>query len=982
MIHSKQTAGFSAHNSVVKSWLIRITWTLGFVVLVRTAKSFDLLNKDFESAGGRLLLFNAARSILVLYMGLVLFQFGQWTQQLRCGTLRGMVPETAFARIILCTMYGAGVATLLTFALGLANLYYDNIALMMTIPVVWASSQWLPSIAQNFVPQVRQQLSSLSTYSRSLLFLLLSILSLGISLTFVLKGLWPGDAGPAGGDVYQHYLPYYREVISNHGLSPNSLWYHYYVSKGAGLFYFSMLLSDEMAPQLVTLCFQLLYVAIVYNLATSLTRSRLFGILASITLIFVYLPDHYWGQFMKHHEIMAAWILFAIWLLCYLGKQKKIHWSHYSAGAVMFSVAFSIQFPTASALMLPLFCLVALWYSYTNRRQASIIAALQALAILLGIGALLAFNQWQSGLAMDTPFRLFWRFADVSRFSEWASPYLVLYLDEGSSKGVGELISPLVRLTNLEPLFELLRFKELLFISPLIQGACIALSILLVRAWLVKQSVMKKNERTAFLIASFGLACLVSAFLRISSSATATFMILCMVASFYVACAHFYRIKLRVVRFQPSDLSVLLLGLVCLAWLMANIVNQPVSIHRMFSFLTSITIIVFLYAWVTIVHFVRRYAAPTIKLKRFITFVVIFGAALLVAVSQADKIKVAHKLAFAVGLESPLEALSKQGEVWPPYLLARKIVGLHEPILTFGIQGDVMKTSLAFPGPGLQSEVSYSLGRNWHKIGFGSPDEAEKELKELGINYFLVDLKEQSLFGAVPFSRLFKAKEFAKRFNMIADFDGVWLLAWKENGGREMRPAEIVVWDLMRAGCVDLDNNVDQLRGQLVSDFVELLAKPNSPKLRLNEEFDEREEILNKLDSAVREVLTSSSFQLDESTAEAAVSNVRLILSTELKSSLVSGKIQSDPWWVAAHLVSVALHQVSVNIQKRLSQQLVSDGEKLFNKKWAKIVNSGMGTQLYRELSSTVEATYIYNKGATDRTIIRKPGLHRAKGWQ
>ena len=59
------------------------------------------------------------------------------------------------------------------------------------------------------------------------------------------RGLFPGGSG----DYYTHYFYYYLEVLKNHGLAPNDVWYHYYYSKGSGLVFLGMLLTDPEAPR-------------------------------------------------------------------------------------------------------------------------------------------------------------------------------------------------------------------------------------------------------------------------------------------------------------------------------------------------------------------------------------------------------------------------------------------------------------------------------------------------------------------------------------------------------------------------------------------------------------------------------------------------------------------------------------------------------------------------------------------------------------
>ena len=72
----------------------------------------------------------------------------------------------------------------------------------------------------------------------------------GVALLLV-KGLYP----QGGHDYYQRYSQFYAAVIDSHGIWPNLFWCRYYYSKGMGVTFLGMLLTDALAPSLVAYCF-------------------------------------------------------------------------------------------------------------------------------------------------------------------------------------------------------------------------------------------------------------------------------------------------------------------------------------------------------------------------------------------------------------------------------------------------------------------------------------------------------------------------------------------------------------------------------------------------------------------------------------------------------------------------------------------------------------------------------------------------------
>ena len=972
---------------------VRVAWTLVFGLVVLGARSFDLLNHDFATAGVRLLAFNLARLLLVIYLEFGLFQIGTWILKLPGGSSSQLSRLKGLDRVILCSVFGGATATIGMFALGVVNLYYTWLIFILVLPIVWTSGQWLAPSGEWILFEMRCFFRHKTFYQAYLTSLLLAALVVGLCLMFVVKGLWPGDSS---GDVYSHYLPYYREVIATHGLSPNALWYHYYLSKGAGLFFLGMLLSDELAAQLVTLCFLFIFAAIVYDLVTRMTRVRLAGLFAVVLLIYIYLPLRIWGIFLKHHELMGCWIFFGLWLSIFVGRNNIQSWRQCVGGGVIFGGAFALQFPTAVGLIAPFWGLTGLWFFATARYPAGLFSWLLSTASVGSLSCLVAFNQWQTGLGLETPIRLFWKFANVQHFAQWVSPYLMLYLDEGSSKGIGEIVSPFAKLADFPEFARLLRWEDLSCVVPSVRHLAILALVLVAANAISKKREIGESEVASLPILFIVIAWLISLLAKQSPSDKQLLIFMAALAAFAVA-LHFSTVSSGLQRLFKrrvfADSALFLICLTALSWFMGKLVNQPVSIYRMFSFLSVVSITGAVVVWTISWGVIRQGLLPSARSRRGLTAVVLTFAVCLSCSTMLAGVRqrIRPMIGFALGLEGAEVALasvpekySTHGDVWPPYLAARKLVGLRDPILTFGNNGDLLGTSFAFPGEGLENEVSFSLGPNWHTIVFGSPDMAERELRNLGINYFLVDWRYESLFGGVPFSGLFAPEQLARRFSMLADYDGVWLLTWRDEAERMIAPDKIIIWDLVRNGCVDPAAN-PQIVNDLSNHLGRLLADKSFTPSTIRSEDQAFAAMPDKVEEELRKVLPH---ELLDTTFEAVTTNTKEeflrtlskldFLDEHGASGNPSYASQSD----SMSLLSVAvLRQVSENIKRQILLQLPPETDQELDRTIGEMNDRASFTRKYKDLYDVVRETFDFNHGATN-SVVRKPGLRRVEGWQ
>src|SRR5262249_34051996 len=148
-------------------------------------------------------------------------------------------------------------------------------------------------------------------------------------------------------DYFNHYHGYYQAVLRTHGLWPNEAWYQFYYSKGMGLFFLGSLLTDPLAPSLVTYCFALATALALFQLIARMSVAPTcwpwIAVIAFLAF-YVYTPgvgryrdNGGWGDFQKPHEIGAALVIGVLWLSAGLhgatGRARRV-WLATAGGCI------------------------------------------------------------------------------------------------------------------------------------------------------------------------------------------------------------------------------------------------------------------------------------------------------------------------------------------------------------------------------------------------------------------------------------------------------------------------------------------------------------------------------------------------------------------------------------------------------------------------------------------------------------------------
>jgi hypothetical protein len=287
---------------------------LGLIGVVAWFGAIDFYHRHFFDTGPIVAADNVARVIFVGIFAWLIYAPGAAIAALV------MSPDERAAltppeRAVLGFGIGLGLWHVTMLILGLLGLYYRSVIVGLCLAVIVVSARHFANVAiagwRSFAVGFVGLRHGRATPER------IGIILIGVTAVWLLllRGLFPGG----GGDYYTHYFYYYLEVLKNHGLAPNDVWYHYYYSKGSGLAFLGLLLTDPEAPALTTYPCVVFAAVAIATLAARMAPNSLWPAAGAVIYLFYYLVSfdaNGGGQFQKDHEEIAALVALTAWALC------------------------------------------------------------------------------------------------------------------------------------------------------------------------------------------------------------------------------------------------------------------------------------------------------------------------------------------------------------------------------------------------------------------------------------------------------------------------------------------------------------------------------------------------------------------------------------------------------------------------------------------------------------------------------------------
>jgi len=645
-----------------------LAYVTGYLGLVAWFKWVDVYHAHFATTGVLVVLHNLCRVLFIFYLfwivhaagALVLRAFGRAADQ-----GMGQLEHTALAFFT-----GAGLWHLGLFGIGYLRLYTVPVALALTLPAV-ALSYWNLRAA---VGEARAVLRR--GIDRPSLIWAALVGVFGLTL-LVVKGLYPGG----GHDYFTHYFHFYRAVVDNANIWPNDAWYEYYYSKGAGLYFVAMLLTDPLAPQLVTVCMMAAAALVLFLFCRQAAPATAWPWVAVALFLFVYIYTPIWGQFEKLHEPNAAFLIATLWTaasaLAAPGGRRI-----WCAAAAVTIVGAVIVNPTIAVYLGAVFGLLVLWYLARRALGQALIGFGLAMLAGLTLAVILAINYVTTGLALDQGIAVTWRFADLERLERSGFLPLVILLHWGRSGMAAESLA----LTQIPRFLSQSARLDLLY--PLVLGGVLA-------AALPALARLRAREASA----------------ATSVPPQAAVLLAAVTAFLFIALAVGRAQTLSFFRLTSFMVPVMIAGAVVLwSWPRAG---APAWLARILGDRRTPAI-------VCVLTFVTTVAAMSQRGRLF--------DSVLPAAWQ-----------YAAGRLSIDTAYGRQAD-WPYapwgaiYPGAR---GAYEAVGTSPIRSLHVTAYCMLPDCHVESVESFGIGRPWDTIMFGTPEEARAALQASGRNYFL-----------------------------------------------------------------------------------------------------------------------------------------------------------------------------------------------------------------------------------------------------
>lgn len=387
------------------TWLFFIGYCLSLLFFYKV----DVYHHHFFSSGFIVIAYHIFRIFFMLSLMWLCYNMGDFV--LFFLTKDTTHREVNLSSALLTFFAGLSIWHIILLLLGFAGFYTQTMMALVTLFLFAVSlprlNQWIRSIQTNPTP----------IYLPGLLLLLPPAF-----FFLIAKGLYPSG----GHDYFTHYFPYYREVIESGSILPGRLWYHFYYDKGMGLFFLSMLLTDPLAPQLITATMIFASAGIIFLLIRQASSWRLLPWIGVALYLFflIYTPgppeamhETGWSDLEKSHEPATILMFSIIWITINLAHTQQ--WKLWRIALVLNASALVIM-STAMAVFAGMYLsLAVLCFLIYKKLSAAISIAWALVAIGCWTALLLLINYLLTGVPDEQSVLFWWPVINFDKVNEW-----------------------------------------------------------------------------------------------------------------------------------------------------------------------------------------------------------------------------------------------------------------------------------------------------------------------------------------------------------------------------------------------------------------------------------------------------------------------------------------------------------------------------------------------------------------------------------
>ena len=695
----------------------------GFIGVVLWFDRVDFYHKHFFDTGAIVFADNVVRIVFVGIFSWLIYAPGAAIAAL-VTTPDQRAALSPAERAVLGFGIGVGIWHVVMLILGVLDLYYRSVLAGLCLVVLIASSRHFAHVAvagcrdlANRFTALRQRRAS----SQQVGAILIAVVAAWLLLR---RGLFPGGSG----DYYTHYFYYYLEVLKNHGLAPNDVWYHYYYSKGSGLAFLGMLLTDPEAPALTTFPCVIFAAVAIATLAARMAPGSLWPAAGALIYLLYYLlsfSDIGGNEFQKDHEEIAALVVLTAWALC---MERCAPPQPFRVMAASSAIAAAIVTQAVGVLLSVFVGLLCAWSIVRRRWREMWAYGAVAGAIAAVVLAVFVLSYVQTGMASDQPLDLMLRFADVGRLDRWGVIPQVIAVAWIRDNYLA--LAPPFGWGVFKQLFQFMRLRALwpFLIAPIIATIIV---------YLADRFAPWKRSRLGDPSAA--------SFARATAARLAAFLLFFIVIALLAGRAQSISFERLSTFFVPL---LVLFAIACSAWLL-NGKLQSRGDPWMWTVLPAVLLVAVLGAWQGKDHWSRRLPAETANALRFF-----FGR---------------FSLADAYGHATSGYAF---GAINPEALKAARQLPYGTPIWSTNVDSYCM-----VPGCLIEDVISFKMSGRLDEILGGDPELAKQRLREAGLNYFLF-MKDYRVLDLLPYSRLFAPDTIGRYLGVKWSDGSTFLLTW------------------------------------------------------------------------------------------------------------------------------------------------------------------------------------------------------------
>jgi hypothetical protein len=693
----------------------------GFIGVVLWFDGVDFYDQHFFDTGAIVFADNVVRIVFVGIFSWLIYAPGAAIAAVVTtpGERAALSPAE---RAVLGFGIGVGIWHVVMLVLGVLDLYYRSVLAGLCFVVLIASSRHFAHVAVAGCRALADRFTALRQRRASPQEIGAILLVVVAAWLLLRRGLFPGGSG----DYYTHYFYYYLEVLKNHGLEPNDVWYHYYYSKGCGLAFLGMLLTDPEAPALTTFASVIFAAVAIATLAARMAPGSLWPAAGALIYLLYYLLSFNGigsGEFQKDHEEVAALVVLTAWALC----MERCAPVPFRVMAASSAIAAAIVTQAVGALLSVFVGLLCAWSILQRRRHEMWAYGVVAAAIAGVVLAMFVLSYVQTGLASDQALDLMLRFADVGRLDRWGVIPQVIAVAWIRDNYLA--LVPPFGWGDFKQLFQFMRLRDL---WPFLIGPFIAASIIYVTDRFSPWKRPRLSDQTE------------AAFAGATAARLAALLLFFIVIALLVGRAQNISFERLSTFFIPL---LALFAIACSAWLL-NGKLQSRGDPWTWTVLPAVLLVAVLGAWQGKDHWSRRLPSETANALRFF-----FGR-----FSLADAY--AHVGGYAFGGINP-DALNAARQL--PY---------GTPIWSTNVDSYCM-----VPGCVIESAISFKMSGRLDEILGGDPELAKQRLQEAGLNYFLF-MKDYRIIDLLPFSRLFAPDTIGRYLGVKWSDGSTFLLTW------------------------------------------------------------------------------------------------------------------------------------------------------------------------------------------------------------